>query len=70
MGGGKGNAAGRGVGGCHDCLRVPWRRRCLFTLPDEHLHVKKAQFLCGQDLSGPRFRLDREEWRVRTPGKG
>lgn len=23
----------------------------------EHLHVKKAQFLCGQDLSGPIFYL-------------
>lgn len=27
----------------------------------EHLHIKKAQFLCGQDLSGPRFLLDRAE---------
>ena len=38
--------------------------------PTEHLHVKKAQFLCGQDLSGPRFLRDRAECRVRTPGKG
>lgn len=35
----------------------------LLSLP-EHLHVKKAQFLCGQDLSDPHFLLDRAEcWR-------
>lgn len=41
----------------------------LLSLP-VHLHVKKLQFLCGQDLSGLHFLLDRAECGVRTPGRG
>lgn len=41
----------------------------LLSLP-EYLHVKKAQSLCGQDLSGPHFLLDTAERGLSTPGKG
>lgn len=70
MGRAEGNGVGGGVGVAVIVSQFPEGGDVYLLSLLEHLHVKKAQFLCGQGLSGLHFLLDRAECGVRTPGKG